>query len=147
MCLHIHKDLLPKVTLTTHAHPAKVPSEDGDFRSWWQKCEYKQHGEQRRWEVPALVSAGPGPEVSSSPALSQAPRRAGHRKVRQQCTEQTWGGRWSWIRQKEQGTSVLCTGIFQQFRTGSELVSGDQNTADGSLSSQHVNGFWQRYCN
>lgn len=76
----------------------------------------------------ALVSAGPGPEVSASPALSQAPRRAGHRKVRQtQCTQQTWGGRRSQIRPKNRSSSVLRTGSFQQFRTGSELVSGDQH--------------------
>lgn len=104
----------------------RFPVRGGDFRSGWQKCEYKQHGEQRSWEVPALVSAGPGPEVSANPALSQAPKRAGHRKVRQ-CTEQTWAGGRSQIRQKEQSASVLRTGIFQQFRTGSELVSGDQH--------------------
>lgn len=77
--------------------------------------------------MPALVSAGPAAEVSASPALSQGPRRAGHRKVRQQCTEQTWGGRRSQIPPKTQSTSFLCTRIFQQFRTGSELVSGDQH--------------------
>lgn len=105
----------------------RFPIRGEDFRSWRQKCEYKRHGEQRSWEVPALVTAGPGPEVSANPALSQAPRRAGHRKVRQQCTEQTWGGRRSRIWPKEHGTSGWCTGIFQQFRTGSELVSGDRH--------------------
>lgn len=27
---------------------------------------------------------------------------------------------------KTQGASILCAGIFQQFRTGSELMSGNQ---------------------
>lgn len=72
-------------------------SQFGVRTSGWQKCECKWHSEQRSWEVPALVSAGPGLEVSDNQALSQAPRRIGHRQVRQQCTEQTRGGRRSQI--------------------------------------------------
>lgn len=75
--------------------------------------------------MPALVSIGPGPEISDNPALSQA-------KGRTQKGETAVHRADSWRKKvidltKRTERQCFMYWDFQQFRTGSELVSGDQH--------------------
>lgn len=138
----------PQGDLNYSYTPSNGPQTRGeDFRSQQQKCKYAWHCKQRGWEVPALTSARPGPETSPSPALSQRPRRAGHGKVSWEHREQTRGGSRSWIRQKATVPAFYVLGFFSNL--GQEVNQCQAiDAADGSLSSQHVNGVngvWQRY--
>lgn len=115
VCFLIQIVVLPKVTQTTHTHPVMVPSKL--FRSQWQKCKYIPHRKQRSWKMPALMPVGPRPEVSPNPKGQATGRWA--KSTQSRCGEGEFMDS-----MKSHGTSSLCAGIFQQFRTGSEPVSG-----------------------
>lgn len=145
-CVLPHPDsLTPQGDSNYSCTPSNGPQIRGeDFRSRRQKCKYLGHRKQRSWKVPALTSAGPGPEVSPNPALSRTPRRAGHGKVSRELTQRTRGGRRSRIRQKATLPAFYALGFFSNL--GQEVNRCQAiDAADGSLSSQHVNGVWQRY--
>lgn len=69
--------------------------------------------------MPALMPAVPGPETSPNPKGQALGRGA-------ESTQRRRGEGKFIDLMKSHGTSILCAGIFQQFRTGSEPVSGDQ---------------------